>query len=370
MNSNLVIIIGTKAQLIKMAPVIKELMRQKIAFKFVWTGQHQETINELLKCFGIPQPDFIWVPNTEADTKFKLFRWLFAVFIKGLKPNQALWKKETIVIVHGDTLSAFVGALIAKIKKAKVLHIEAGLRSFNLFNPFPEEILRVLTSYLTTFFACSSEWACKNAKRFSKNDHYILNTYHNTLLDSTLLALQAECKRVLPTEKYCVVSIHRVENLNNAQRFDFILNQILSIALKIKVIFVLHPTTKKKLEGTEWLRTLKQHSNILLEERMDYIDFCHLLNGSSFLISDGGSNQEECSYLKLPCMLMRKATEREEGLDALTELSYYKAEKVDVFVNVYSNKARLMLRPGEVSLAKHISPSKIIVDFLVKHNAL
>ncbi len=361
---NISIIIGTKAQLVKMAPIMKLMLSRNTPFNFIWTGQHRETIDELIQCFDIRQPDIIWVPDMEADTKFKLFKWLFAALSNGIRSDKLVVGRDTIILVHGDTLSAFVGALIARIKGAKVLHIEAGLRSYNWLNPFPEEILRILTSYLTNYFACSSEWACENALRFTKKKSDILNTQNNTLIDSTILALDTTPEIDSNFNNYCIASIHRVENISNQRRLALILNQIIRVSETITVLFVLHPATRKKMEATGWLKKLQNIRKITLMERMNYIDFCHLLNNANFLISDGGSNQEECSYLKLPCLLMRKATERNEGMEENTFLSNYDENIVAKFVRKFSQTKRKPILHEELKDVN--SPSEMIVDFLAE----
>lgn len=338
------VMIGTKAQLIKMAPIMKEMELQSVPYRFVLTGQHKETITDIINAFEIKSPDFELVNISESDTSIKLLKWLVKSLYRGVFPKKGMnpWRgKITATLVHGDTLSTLVAAFLSRLKGIPVCHIEAGLRSFDYFHPFPEEIIRVLVSKLSTYYYCPDDWSFNNLKSISPKKIRI-NTKCNTLLDSVKMAVMSGISVDIPDEPFSIASVHRYENLSDNDRFGFIMKQIELAAESIKIIFVLHPATRAKLKNTVWWDRLEKNQNIILFPRTDYIRFIKLLSKANFLISDGGSNQEECSFLNIPCLLMRKKTERIDGLGGNVILSNYSVDTINKFVekNIGSIKER------------------------------
>jgi UDP-N-acetylglucosamine 2-epimerase (non-hydrolysing) len=357
----ILILIGTKAQLIKMAPVILEMDRQSVPYLFVLTGQHKETMADLIHNFGLRDPDHCLVGVREASTSLRLAGWLTEIVGRHvLTLKKEPWIRKTkICLVHGDTLSTLIGALIAKRFNVKVAHVEAGLRSNNYLHPFPEEFIRVIISRLADIFYCPGDWAAENLRYHKNKNRHIINTKENTLLDAVRYAVKNKIEPA-SSEKYGVVSIHRFENLYNGERFDFILNQVEKISKLCSLYFVLHPATKEKLLSRGRYRRLLTNPGIKLCNRMDFLSFIRLTGNSAFLITDGGSNQEESSYLGLPCLLMRKATERKEGLNRNVILSNYNSSIIDDFIE---NALRENKKTGYWG---HVcqSPSEIIVNDL------
>src|SRR5690554_4236730 len=157
--------IGTKAQLIKMAPVMRSLDREGVNYDFVLTGQHAETMMDLITVFGLKKPAYILAPIIEANTHQKLRQWLVRILKDGLPKSSPISQGNyQYCLVHGDTLSTLIAALLAKRHSIKVAHIEAGLRSFNIFHPFPEELVRIGVSWLADFHYSPGAWASQNLK--------------------------------------------------------------------------------------------------------------------------------------------------------------------------------------------------------------
>ena len=276
--------IGTKAQLVKMAPVILALKKQSVPFHFVLTGQHSETMDDLIAAFGLPLPNYTLVKVSEASTSLKLLKWLLSIVKKHLFFNSEITKHHyQVCLVHGDTLSTLVCALIARRYKIKVAHIEAGLRSFNYFHPFPEELVRVMVSKLSHIHFYAGDWAGNNLKKYKNKE--TINIKYNTLIDSVKFALsqQANDYNFNIPNKFVIVSIHRFENLSNQKRLSFIINQILELQKKINVLFVLHPATREKLNAIKKTSVLI-NNGVSLIPRLDYIDFLALLSKCVFII--------------------------------------------------------------------------------------
>ncbi|HIJ85413.1 MAG: Epimerase 2 protein [Magnetococcales bacterium] len=361
------ILLGTKAQLIKMAPILLELQHRRLPYDLVLTGQHHETMEDLLDVFAIPRPDMEIVSRMEANTRLKMVHWLgLLLWRSGFSMRKRLWQpKPGIVLVHGDTLSTLMGAIMAKMAGVPVAHVEAGLRSFNLLHPFPEELTRILVSQLADVFYCPGEWAANNLGK--KKRGTIIDTQQNTLLDTLRLALSSPSDGVLskqPCEPYGVVSVHRFENLSNQHRLGFVMETVLRTSKRIRLFFVLHPATRARLQSSPWQAQLDAAPGVTLMDRTDYIQFIQLLRRSRFIMTDGGSNQEEAAYMGLPCLLLRQATERQEGLEQNTLLAKYDSHIVDTFVDRHSGQEWTTLPFPQAE------PSRIIVDHLARLLAL
>ncbi|TDR23240.1 UDP-N-acetyl glucosamine 2-epimerase [Marinicella litoralis] len=356
-------IIGTRAQLIKMAPVIKELELHELKFQILLTGQHKETMDTLLNDFAIQtKPIQLEKPN-EISSIFRMVFWFPRTLIKMFIKRKQLFECEdhakSWILVHGDTLSTLLGALVGKFTRCQVAHIESGLRSNSFFSPFPEEITRVLTFYLSDVGFCPGQWAVDNLKKYRIK---AVNTETNTIIDSVNVALASnEINNETPSQKYAVVSIHRFENIYKKKRFRQILDVIHQISNDYLILFVLHPTTKKRLVKYDWMDELTANNNIFLKPRMGYIHFVKLLSQSSFVITDGGSNQEELAYLNIPTLVMRDATERPEGIGETAVLNGFEQPVVEAFLN------RIKLQKINKEAAVTVSPSKLIVEYLINN---
>ena len=350
------IILGTRAQLIKMAPVMRALDRGEIPYNFIYTGQHKDTMEELRMSFRIKDPDITLYQGRDIVSIPSMVSWCIKTLFATALNKRKIFKsdKKGTVIIHGDTISTLLGALMGKVARLKVGHVESGLRSFNIFHPFPEELTRILTFKLCDYFFCPGEWAINNLKKYKGKK---INTRFNTLFDSLKWALEDlnQIEVAMPQEKYCIISIHRYENMNTRNKFLSIIKIIERIAKRLKALFFLHPITEKKIYHYGVYNRLKENPQLELRPRYSYFQFIKLLYGSEFMVTDGGSNQEECSYLGKPCLLLRKVTERQEGLGENVCLSQMKDSIIDDFVNGYSTFST-------PSLQEEITPSSIIVS--------
>jgi UDP-N-acetylglucosamine 2-epimerase (non-hydrolysing) len=361
------VVLGTKAQLVKMAPLMLMMQERNIPYNFIFTGQHQETMSDLRENFDLKAPDVVLHTGKDVTSIFAMLKWILKIIWLTVRQRKTIFKSEAsneqiafpkkqIVLVHGDTFSTLLGALMGKVAGAKVAHIESGLRSFNWFHPFPEELTRLAVFRLAHFYYCPGNWAVENLKKFKGIK---INTQFNTLMDSLRHAFQSKGVKPidLPNYDYCVVTTHRFENIFNRPAFERNLRLIEQIALKKKVVFIMHPVTEKKLREFDLLSRVTTNANIECRPRYDYFQFMKLVHHAEFMVTDGGSNQEECYYMGKPCLLLRNATERQEGLAKTVLLSQYEPEKVDDFLR---NVSRFK---GENLIDSH-SPSSIIVNHL------
>ena len=350
------ILLGTRAQLIKLAPVIRALNQKEIPYNFIYTGQHKDTMEELRTGFRIKEPDVTLYKGQDIVSVSAMVCWAIRIILLTLFKRKKIFNDDRngIVIIHGDTISTLLGALMGKLAGLKVGHVESGLRSFNLFHPFPEELTRILTFTLCNYFFCPGEWAINNMKKYKGRK---IDTGVNTLFDSLKWAVGNlnHVEVALPQEKYCIISIHRYENMNTRSRFLSIIEIVERITKHVKALFFLHPTTEKKIHHYGVFDRLKKNPRLELHPRYSYFQFIKLLYGSEFMVTDGGSNQEECSYLGKPCLLIRRKTERQEGLGKNVCLSQMKSPVIDDFINNYSTFAVPFFQ-------EEITPSSLIVN--------
>lgn len=354
---SVLVIIGTKAQFIKMAPVLKEMQAEGMPYWLVYTGQHSETFDILERAFGLGSADDVMVPRVEAATKATFARWTLQFWWQVLKRLRSKeWRVARVCLVHGDTMSALFGAIAARLAGVRVAHIEAGLRSDRLFDPFPEEIVRRLVSVLTDLHFVPDHVARANLGAARGR---VIETQGNTLRDALATSLSAIGD--VPTGGsggYGVVSIHRNENLSSKADFDLLMQAVLDASRSLPLKFVLHPATRARIRRTPWYDALASAPGVDLLDRMDYPDFVKLLLGSRLLLTDGGSNQEEAAMLGLPTLLLRRTTERLDGLGDGIELSNMDARTIDGFVTHFAN------RSWPLRAVPDVSPSRIVVDAL------
>lgn len=313
MSASLVFVVGTRAQLIKVAPVVVECERQGLPSILLMTGQHQETMQDLINEFGINSPQVHAFPAAEHATVSSLLRWLPAAYrgIRARLREIGSFSGKLIVLVHGDTLSTLVGAFAARRHKARVVHLESGLSSGRLFDPFPEEICRRLVFRMTDIAMCPNSQAVDYMCR--RHRARVVNTVGNTIVDAVALS-GASAVQQNSDQPYLVVSLHRFQNLYDAKRLSFLVTLIESISESYKVYFVLHPATRGRLEKSGLMQRLLSAPGVHLSPRMGYKDFLHLAAGSACVLTDGGSNQEELAVLGVPTIVMRARTERPDGL--------------------------------------------------------
>ncbi len=353
------VFVGTKAQLIKMAPIMIELQRRNIPYNFIFSGQHQATVKNIRDEFAIKDPDVTLYKGKDITSIFQMLLWGIRILFFTLWNRHQVWQgdKNGIVLNHGDTFSTLLGSLLARVCGQRSAHVESGLRSFNLLHPFPEEITRILTFWLSNIYFAPGEWALGNLKKYRGIK---VNTVYNTLLDALRISESAvaEAKVEIPDYPYAVVSVHRFENIFSKEKLTEIVDLLLRTSEHMPLLFILHKPTEKKLEQYKLRSKLEACSSIELRPRYSYFQFIKLIKQASFVITDGGSNQEECYYIGKPCIIMRATSERQEGLGKNAVICNYSYPEIERVVSDL---------PRYQTVAEHsaISPTNIIIDQLM-----
>lgn len=356
------ILYGTSAELIKLWPLIAEL-RLRTFVHLLSTNQQPHELRELETRLGIEGVQHLRSPDKpNLVSKAKVVPWAFAITLKSI---WTLWKirrrahkrnKQLLVFVHGDTMTCLIGALCGRIARCKVVHIEAGLRSHDWRNPFPEELDRVLTARLAHIHFAPDETAVQN---LSRAKGIIVNTHGNTSRDSMMRISQKFDSRG-PQGKYTLVSLHRAELLGNKPVLERTITELVSASENCRIVMVLDALTRSTLENLELLDLL-QTSKIELHEKMPYPDFIKLVVGAHRVVTDSGGLQEECGFLSIPCLVHRKATERFDGIGSTARLSHWQPGAISEFITLET--------PGSEefsarSLKESDSPSNIILASL------
>ena len=327
------IVIGTKAQLIKMAPILLALRDEGCAYRFISTGQHRETMDDILGNFGLKGPDYCLYSGEDITSIPSMALWSLKILWQTLTQRREIFgdDRNGIVLVHGDTFSTLLGALMGRLAGLKVGHVESGLRSYHLFQPFPEEIIRLLTFRLSHFLFCPNQWAVANLANYPGNK---IDTGGNTLVDALSFALSTVTISdiVIPNHAFGIVTLHRFENIFSRNALIRIVEIIERISQNQRLLFILHKPTENKLHEFGLYKRLAQLDQLEMRPRYDFFRFIRLIQAADFVISDGGSNQEECFYLGKPILLLRKATERQDGLGENCVLSSYNQEVIDQFL--------------------------------------
>jgi UDP-N-acetylglucosamine 2-epimerase (non-hydrolysing) len=350
-----------------MAPIMLECQKRGMNWRWVYTAQHRETIQETLDTFGLPGPDYTVIKwNTEAKTMGKIWEWFLKMLLslrKSKKILAAYTGKKHVILTHGDTLTTWLAALMGRLTGTKVMHVESGLRSFNMFKPFPEEINRLITFRLANYYACPGDWAMENLKKYKGEK---INTKENTQIDTLTFGLKNADKSnyKIPIGKYVVASLHRYENIFKEERFNEIVDRLEQVARKFPIYMVQHPATKEQLEKLPDIKKrIMQNSSIHLLPRLEYLPFIKLIKHCEFVITDGGGNQEELYHMGKPTLLFRNETERQEGLGTTAVISELQPKVIDNFIKNYKKYQHKPLVGTKV-----YSPAGIIADWLEKRD--
>lgn len=353
------IILGTKGEFVKVAPIIKELDNRRIRYNLIFTGQHTQILEELRTVFEIKKPDFYLHQRDDDIAQMRQVPfWYLRCIIRSIRYKRNLWQEcDGICLIHGDTPSTLLGLMIAMLHNMRIAHVESGLRSYNFLNPFPEELIRIITSRFADYLFAPSAWAVNNLiKGIIKGK--IFNTEGNTVFDAIEYVLARDIEQRVTKSPYVVAAIHRIETLYVKERCDIIVHTIQKIAQKWNVIFVGYKPTIRKLINYGLMNELDQNPNVVISPYYNYAAFIKLVKNALFIITDGGGLQEETYYLNIPCLLMRKKTERQEGLNLTSYLSDFRMSNVNYFLDHYESFRR-------TSNLVTKSPSKFIVDTLM-----
>lgn len=307
-------IFGTRPEAIKMAPLVKELKsREEIDCTVCVTAQHRQMLDQVLEAFNIvPEYDLniMTQGQTLSDITSRVLKGLEKV-IKEVKPD--------IILVHGDTTTTFAGALAAFYNQVDIGHVEAGLRTWNKYSPYPEEMNRQMVGVMADMHFTPTENSKKSLLNESKNPENIYVT-GNTAIDALATTVKENYEHPIfdwiGNDRMILLTAHRRENLGEPMRHMFkAIKRVVDEHNDVKVVYPVHLNPKVKEVADE---ILGNDERIKLVEPLEVIDFHNFINKSYIILTDSGGIQEEAPSLGKPVLVLRDTTERPEGIEAGT----------------------------------------------------
>ncbi len=321
----IICVCGARPNFIKIAPLMK-VFRKNGNFEtlLVHTGQHYD--KKMSKLFfdelNIPNPDI----NLEVGSGSHAVQ--TAEIMKSFEPVVINFKPDYVLVV-GDVNSTIACGLVAVKLGVKLIHVEAGLRSFD--RTMPEEINRILTDSISDLLFVSERSGVENLKNEGidpKKIHFVGNVMIDTLVVNREKAQKSDIlnKLSLKRRKYGVITLHRPSNVDNKIFFSEILEAFREIQKETTLVFLIHPRSHKNIKRMGLQDCVNEMKNLLLLEPIGYIDFLWLMSNASFVMTDSGGIQEESTILSIPCMTLRENTERpvtvSEGTNRLVKITF------------------------------------------------
>lgn len=315
----IIVVFGTRPEAIKMAPVIFALRRQGFLVKVLISSQHRKLLDDVLEVFSI-QPDYDLKVMIENQT-------LFHITDKVLLRIEPILKKEApdLLLVHGDTTTTFASALSGFYLHIPVGHVEAGLRTNDKNNPYPEELNRLLTDDICDIYFAPTAIARENLLKENKPKEKIFVT-GNTVIDALLSVVKKEIKpspvlqnifkKIPRNKKLVLLTAHRRENFG--KHFEEIFQAIRDIAEEFKEIEIIYPVHPNPNVSQPARKILSRQKNIHLLLPLNYPDIATILKKCYLVVTDSGGLQEEAPALGIPVLVLRKKTERPEAVIAGT----------------------------------------------------
>lgn len=357
-------VFGTRPEAIKMAPLVKELEKRKEIESIVAvTAQHREMLDQVLETFSI-KPDYdlniMKQGQTLADVTTRALQGLEAV-IKECKPD--------IVLVHGDTTTTFAGALAAFYNQVAIGHVEAGLRTYDKYSPWPEEMNRQMVDCMSDMYFAPTNLSKENLLKQNIDESKIYVT-GNTAIDAMGTTVEENYKHEVidwvGDSRMILLTAHRRENLGEPMRHIFrAIKRLVDEFEDIKVVYPIHKNPLVREIANE---ILEGNDRVRLIEPLEVFDFHNFQNKSFMIMSDSGGIQEEAPSLGKPVLVLRDTTERPEGIEAGT------LKLVGTDENVIYKEAKELLTNKEAydKMSRASNPygdghaSERIVDAIIK----
>lgn len=371
------VFIGTKPEYVKMAPLLARMDAEEVPYRLIDSGQHAELAASFREEIGLRDPDVQLGRGRDAKTIPEAVRWTLSL------SGHFLWRSRLrgrvfgghggVCVVHGDTPTTLVGALLAKRAGLALAHVEAGLRTFRWRHPFPEEIVRVTVGRLADVLFAPGPVAAQNLRSTGVKGR-IVEQQANTLVESVRGVLGSGPDAVaggaadavaggaagagadaVAGGAAAIVTMHRVENLHLRSRRLALVDILCEAAAATPVRWVLHAPTERILAGPTQQRLVS--AGVELVPQAPHRQFLQMVAAAPFVITDGGSIQEECAMLGVPALLWRDSTDRPDGLGENVVLSHYDREVVGEFLRDPQRYRRPGRMPG-------VSPTAQILDEL------
>lgn len=308
-------IFGTRPEAIKMAPVVKELeSRKEIKSIVCVTAQHRDMLDQVLETFQIT-PDY----DLNIMKPGQTLSYITAEVIKGIE-DVIIQERPDVILVHGDTTTAMAAAIAGFYQQVKVGHVEAGLRTYDKYSPFPEEINRQIIDRIADYLFAPTETSRRNIGNDINKEQKVFIT-GNTAIDALKTTVSDDYQSpdldwVGSNNRLILVTAHRRENLGEPMRNIFTaIKRLTNDFSDVRIIYPVHLNPKVQDIAKE---ILGNNNRVRLIKPLDVLDFHNYMERSYFIMSDSGGVQEEAPSLGKPVLVLRDTTERPEGIEAGT----------------------------------------------------
>ena len=316
-NKKILVVFGTRPEAIKMAPLVLELKKHKILETLVCvTGQHKEMLDQVMKVFGIKEDS-----NLDIMKEKQSLTSITTAVLTKLEPVLRA-EKPDLVLIHGDTTTSVAAAMAAFYQQIPVGHVEAGLRTGNIYSPFPEEMNRIMIDRISSVYFAPTKLNEQNLKKegISKN----IFVTGNTIIDAFTYTVKSSHKFHedklneidFEKQKVVLVTAHRRENLGKP--LENICNAIMRLSEKYKDLLFVYPVHLNPAVKNTVTEFLTNKSNVLLLNPIDVLDMHNLMARCFMVMTDSGGIQEEAPHFGKPVLVLRTETERPEAVEVGT----------------------------------------------------
>jgi UDP-N-acetylglucosamine 2-epimerase (non-hydrolysing) len=355
-------VVGTTAELIKVAPVHHELVARGVRPLLWFTGWHVDDIPTTLAELDLPAPDVWLVPESGArnlERPLDVPAWAAGIARTVWQHRRQLAAALTadgcppLVVVHGDTFTCPIGAFLGHRLGARVAHVEAGMRSGSLLAPFPEEANRRVAARLVDLHFAPTQ---REAHNLRKAHGAVVVTGANTVIDAVRFALERRPADASLPEKYGIVTLHRFELLQRQDAYTSVLRLLREQASQLPLRYLAGAPERERIQ--RWgLEELFDDAHFQLSPKLSYLQFLPVLAGAELVVTDSGGLQEEAAYLGLPCAIHRERTEQHRGLGQNIVLTGMDDDRLRDFLASYAQRRA-------PSMLDSFHPSRVIVDAL------
>ncbi len=367
------VFVGTRAEYIKMAPLLRRMEAGGLPYRLIDSGQHADRSESFRDELDLREPDHTMGGTRSVDSVTAALWWAAGLGRKLALPRRldriVFDGRPGICVVHGDTPTTLIGALMAKRAGLALAHVEAGLRTHRWLHPFPEEIIRVAVDRLADLLFAPDDTAAEELRKRGVRGRIITGS-SNTVSDALHAALEPGAAGTPATPDMpggahshgsphrphpVVVTMHRVENLHRRRRRQALVQTITRLAQTTPVRWYMHEPTRRALRSAD--QAGLEASCVELVPMVPHAEFVRALARAPFAITDGGSIQEECALLGVPVLLWRDRTDRPDGLGENAVLSHYDPGVVEAFLANPEHFRRAQKLPQS-------SPSQEILEVL------
>lgn len=365
----ILVILGTKGQYVKMAPVLLEMDRRGIPYLLMHANQHPQITREISATFGLRKPnlEFVGLHRDIASTNEAL-NWMarnVSLILKGnvlsgseTRRIRDFVGKGALVVIHGDAPPALLSLLLAKRFGLRIAHVESGERTYDLFQPFPEEIIRRLVDRHADLLFAGSAKALENLER-ERVRGQVIDMGMNTLLDAVRFVMEnRDYDPPFEPGSYILLYLHRFELTNSRSRLSFLVHLLEKELAGERLVMTLHESTRRGLQRMGLLARLADLPNLDILPLRPYHEFIHLMANARFVVTDGGGPQQESHLLGVPCLVLRETVEQ-SGFENV-RVSGFNLSRIRDFLDNPDS----MSISGGVTRFDHIHPSRTVVDHI------